>query len=90
MKTEHIFLQCFGNFSVSSLQVESSKKLPVKSSVRKQTIKVPHNKESSNLRDLPPLWSVSIVPGSGVKLKFTLIDPKKKNPYQFDTDDCSD
>ena len=65
----------------------SSSALPVKSSMEKQTLKIPHKKQSSKLRELPPLWTVSV---SGVKLKFTRVYPKKVDTYQYVTEDDSD
>ncbi|XP_035233765.1 uncharacterized protein LOC118205583 [Stegodyphus dumicola] len=38
--------------------------------------KIPPKKSVSKLRKLPPVWSVNIVPGNGVRLKFTCIRPE--------------
>lgn len=66
----------------------SSSALPVKSSMLKQTLKLPHHKKQSSRRiELPPLWTVSV---SGVKLKFTRVYPKKVDTYQYVTEDDSD
>ncbi|XP_055927984.1 uncharacterized protein LOC129959183 [Argiope bruennichi] len=38
--------------------------------------KIPHKKNTRKLRKLPSLWSVSILPGKGLKLKFTCLQPE--------------
>ncbi|GBN32958.1 hypothetical protein AVEN_237071-1 [Araneus ventricosus] len=38
--------------------------------------KIPHKKTTRKLRKLPSLWSVSILPGKGLKLKFTCLQPE--------------
>lgn len=59
----------------------------VKPFVKKQTLKTPLKMKSSKLRELPPLYTVSV---SGVKLKFTRIYPKAVDTYQYVTEDDSD
>ncbi|GFT75038.1 DBF4-type domain-containing protein [Trichonephila clavipes] len=50
-----------------------SKKLPPKKSIRK-------------MRKLPSLWSVSILPGKGIKLKFTCLQPESFVTIESDED----
>ncbi|GIY10609.1 DBF4-type domain-containing protein [Caerostris darwini] len=38
--------------------------------------KIPHKKSTRKSKHLPSLWSVCILPGKGLKLKFTCIHPK--------------
>lgn len=46
-----------------------------------------HKKPVRKLKKLPPLWSVSILPGKGVKLKFTCVQPESFVPVESDEED---
>lgn len=59
--------------------------VPVDSSESIQTVKIPHKKSSPKLQNLPPLWSVQILPGSGVRLKFTCKSHNKVEAHQSET-----
>ncbi|KAG8199305.1 hypothetical protein JTE90_011773 [Oedothorax gibbosus] len=48
-----------------------------------------HKKPVRKLKKLPSLWSVSILPGKGVKLKFTCIQPESFVPVESDEEDIA-